>query len=90
MWYGPAFIKIKSISIGPQIGVQSVALVLVIYNERGMEGFMENNFTLGGNAGIAAGPIGRSCRWQVEMHLTRKTILHLPERKKWFNPPLLF
>lgn len=60
MWYGPAFIKIKSISIGPQIGVQSVALVLVIYNERGMEGFMENNFTLGGSAGIAAGPIGRS------------------------------
>jgi lipid-binding SYLF domain-containing protein len=60
LWYGPAFIKIKSISIGPQIGVQSVALVLVIYNERGMEGFMENNFTLGGSAGIAAGPIGRS------------------------------
>jgi len=31
-----------------------------------------------------------TCRWQVEMHLARKTILHLPERKKWFNPPLLF
>jgi hypothetical protein len=30
------------------------------------------------------------CRWQVEMHLARKTILHLPERKKWLNPPLLF
>jgi len=31
-----------------------------------------------------------SCKWQVEMHLARKTILHLLERKKWFNPPLLF
>ena len=30
------------------------------------------------------------CKWQVEMHLARKTILHLLERKKWFNPPLLF
>jgi len=30
------------------------------------------------------------CKWQVEMHLVRKTILHLLERKKWLNPPLLF
>lgn len=60
IWYGPAFVKIKSISIGPQIGIQSIALVLVISNERGMEGFMEDNFTLGGTASIAAGPLGRS------------------------------
>lgn len=60
IWYGPAFVKIKSISIGPQIGIQSIALVLVIFNERGMEGFMEDNFTLGGTASIAAGPLGRS------------------------------
>jgi len=60
LWYGPAFVEMKSISIGPQIGVQSVSLVLVIYNERGMEGFMEDNFTLGGSASIAAGPLGRS------------------------------
>jgi len=58
IWYGPAFVKIKSISIGPQIGIQSIALVLVISNERGMEGFMEDNFTLGGTASIAAGPLG--------------------------------
>jgi len=60
IWYGPAFVKIKSISVGPQIGIQSIALVLVISNERGMEGFMEDNFTLGGTASIAAGPLGRS------------------------------
>ena len=60
VWNGPAFIKIKSLSIGPQIGVQSVALVLVIYNDRGMEGFLKNNFTLGGSASIAVGPLGRT------------------------------
>jgi len=60
IWYGPAFAKIKSISVGPQIGVQSVALVLVIFNERGMEGFMKDNLILGGTASIAAGPLGRS------------------------------
>lgn len=60
LWYGPAFVKMKSVSIGPQIGVQSVALVLVIFNERGMEGFSENNFTLGGSVSVTAGPLGRS------------------------------
>ncbi len=60
IWYGPAFVKIKSISVGPQIGIQSIALVLVVSNERGMEGFMEDNFTLGGTASITAGPLGRS------------------------------
>jgi len=60
IWYGPAFVKIKSVSLGPQIGIQSIALVLVISNERGMEGFMEDNITLGGTASIAAGPLGRS------------------------------
>ncbi|MDP2945010.1 MAG: lipid-binding SYLF domain-containing protein [Atribacterota bacterium] len=60
IWYGPAFVKIKSISVGPQIGIQSIALVLVISNERGVEGFMEDNLTLGGTASIAAGPLGRS------------------------------
>jgi len=60
IWYGPAFVKIKSLSIGPQIGIQSIALVLVIFNERGLEGFMEDNLTLGGSVSIAAGPLGRS------------------------------
>jgi lipid-binding SYLF domain-containing protein len=60
IWYGPAFVKIKSVSVGPQIGIQSIALVLVISNERGMEGFMEDNLILGGTASIAAGPLGRS------------------------------
>ena len=51
---------------------------------------------LGAGCSVAAGiPSGSAliwefCKWQVEMHLARKTILHLPERKKWFNPPLLF
>jgi len=44
--------------------------------------------------GLPQGPayarILANCKRQVEMHLVRKTILHLLERKKWFNPPLLF
>ncbi|MGI6038300.1 MAG: lipid-binding SYLF domain-containing protein [Limnochordia bacterium] len=58
-WYGPAFIGIRGMSYGLQIGVQSVALVLVIANERGLESFHGGNFKLGGDVSIAAGPLGR-------------------------------
>ena len=70
IWYGPAFIKIKSLSIGPQIGIQSIALVLVIANERGIEGFMEDNLTLGGSISIAAGPLGRSLSADTDYKFT--------------------
>lgn len=69
IWYGPAFIEIKSLSLGPQMGIQSVALVLVISNERGMEGFLENNLTLGGNISIAVGPLGRSLSADTDLKM---------------------
>ena len=59
-WYGPAFMGINGASIGFQIGLQSVGLVLVITNEQGLRAFTGgNSFKLGADASIAAGPIGR-------------------------------
>ena len=58
-WYGPSFVTIAGASWGLQIGAQSIALVLVITNDRGLEGFMGNNVKLGGDIAIAAGPVGR-------------------------------
>ena len=59
-WSGPAFIGISGASIGFQIGVQSVGLVLVITNEEGLHAFTGgNSFKLGADVAIAAGPVGR-------------------------------
>ena len=58
-WYGPSFVTIAGASWGLQIGAQSIALVLVITNDRGLEGFKSNNVKLGGDLAIAAGPVGR-------------------------------
>ncbi|HCA40435.1 MAG TPA: hypothetical protein DEP01_02280 [Aminobacterium sp.] len=58
-WYGPSFATIAGASWGLQIGAESIGLVLVITNERGLEGFKGNNFKLGGDIGVAAGPVGR-------------------------------
>ena len=59
-WSGPAFMGINGASIGFQIGVQSVGLVLVITNEQGLRAFTGgNSFKLGADVAIAAGPVGR-------------------------------
>lgn len=57
-WFGPNFVTISGASLGFQVGVQSTALVLIIMNDRGMQGFTEGKFTLGGDVAAAAGPVG--------------------------------
>ncbi|NMB47183.1 MAG: lipid-binding SYLF domain-containing protein [Firmicutes bacterium] len=69
-WYGPNFISIKGVSYGLQFGVQSTALILVINNEEGMESFRgSQKFTLGGDIGIAAGPVGRQAGASTDVEL---------------------
>ncbi len=59
-WFGPLFVKLSGLSIGAQIGIQNVGLVLVLMNEDSVKSFTSSNVTLGGNVSIAAGPMGRS------------------------------
>jgi len=68
-WYGPSFVTITGLSWGPQIGVQSTSLVLVITNERGLKGFQEGKITLGGELSVAAGPVGRHAEAGTDVEL---------------------
>jgi len=59
-WSDPVFITFTGGSVGPQIGVQSVDLVLV-FKHKGVLAKVENgDFTIGGDASAAAGPVGRT------------------------------
>lgn len=59
-WNGPSFASLVGGSIGFQIGVKEVGLVLVITNENGIQAFTGGkSFKLGGDVSIAAGPLGR-------------------------------
>ena len=59
-WSDPVFITLNGGSIGFQIGVQSVDLVLV-FRHKGVLTKVENgDFTIGGGISAAAGPVGRS------------------------------
>lgn len=59
-WSQPAFIKLTGGSIGFQAGVQSSDVVLVFRNDRNLENIVNGKFTLGADAGVAAGPVGRN------------------------------
>ncbi len=61
-WSYPVFIKLGGGSLGWQIGAQSVDLILIFRTRRSVEGFLKGRFTLGADASVAAGPVGRSAR----------------------------
>lgn len=59
-WSAPSFITLTGGSIGLQAGIQSSDIVLVFNSPRGLEGIVNGDFTLGADAGVAAGPVGRN------------------------------
>ena len=59
-WSAPAFFKIGGGSFGAQIGGQKIDYIMLIMNEGGLKGLLEDKFELGGEASVAAGPVGRS------------------------------
>jgi lipid-binding SYLF domain-containing protein len=59
-WSNPSFVTLTGGSIGFQAGVQSSDIVLVFRSDRGLESIVNGKFTLGADAGVAAGPVGRS------------------------------
>ena len=59
-WSAPAYFEIKGGSVGLQIGGQSTDFVLLIMNEGGMKSLLSDKFELGGEASVAAGPVGRT------------------------------
>jgi lipid-binding SYLF domain-containing protein len=58
-WSAPAFFNINGGSFGPQIGAQKTDYVFLIMNQDGVDGLLNDKFELGGEAGVAAGPVGR-------------------------------
>ncbi len=59
-WSAPAFLNMAGGSIGFQIGGSKTDYILLIMNDKGMKGLMEDKFELGGEGSVAAGPVGRT------------------------------
>jgi lipid-binding SYLF domain-containing protein len=68
-WSAPVFMQVGKGSWGLQIGAQSIDLVLLVMNASGMEKMLRNKVTLGAEASIAGGPVGRDARAATDVQM---------------------
>jgi lipid-binding SYLF domain-containing protein len=68
-WSNPSYITITGGSIGFQAGVQSTDVVLVFRSKRGVDQIVNGKFTLGADAAVAAGPVGRNAQASTDAQL---------------------
>jgi len=68
-WSRPSFVRITGGSFGLQIGAQATDFILVFSNRKAAERLTEDKFTLGGDASIAAGPVGRTASAGTDIKL---------------------
>lgn len=68
-WSNPTFVSLTGGSIGFQAGVQSTDVVLVFRTRRGVDSVVNGKFTLGADASVAAGPVGRTAAASTDAQL---------------------
>src|SRR5262245_28696917 len=59
-WDSPVFLRGGGGSVGPQIGASSTDYFMLLMNDDSVEALMKDKFELGGEAAVAAGPVGRN------------------------------
>ncbi len=66
-WSAPAAMRIEGGSFGFQIGGQETDIILLVMSQKGMDRLTSSKFTLGGDASVAAGPVGRTTTAQTDV-----------------------
>ncbi len=68
-WSAPAIFTVAGGSFGWQIGGQATDIILLVMSERGLDGILQSKFKLGGDASVAAGPLGRDVEASTDLQL---------------------
>jgi len=68
-WSAPASIRVEGGSVGFQIGGTSTDVVMLVMSQRGMDKLTQDKFTLGADAAVAAGPVGRNAQAATDLQL---------------------
>lgn len=73
-WSAPAYFDMKGGSFGLQIGAQATDFVLLFMNDKGMGSLLKNKFEMGGDASVAAGPVGRAASASTDLALNAEIL----------------
>lgn len=79
-WTAPAAIKVEGGSFGFQIGGQETEVVMLVMNQKGMDRLLSTKFTLGADASVAAGPVGRNAAAKTDAALTAEILSYSRSR----------
>jgi SH3 domain-containing YSC84-like protein 1 len=73
-WAAPGTVRMEGGSFGFQIGGSETDVILLVMNDRGVKRLLSSQFTLGGEASVAAGPVGRSTRADTDALMTAEML----------------
>jgi lipid-binding SYLF domain-containing protein len=81
-WGNPVFVTLTGGSVGLQVGVQATDMFLVIKNRRSLDRIMRGNgkLTLGADASVAAGPLGRQASADTDAQLRAEILSYSRNR----------
>lgn len=68
-WSNPGFLTLTGGSFGAQIGAQEIDLVLIVMNKSGVQNLLRNEFKIGADASVAAGPVGRGAEASTDIQM---------------------
>lgn len=79
-WGLPKFITLTGGSIGWQAGAQATDVILVFRTQKSVEGLLNGKFTLGADAAVAAGPVGRRAEASTDAKLQAEILSYSRSR----------
>lgn len=79
-WRAPVFVSMTGGSVGWQIGIQASDVVLVFRTKRSVEGMLRGKFTVGADAAVAAGPVGREMSAATDVQLKAEILSYSRSR----------
>jgi SH3 domain-containing YSC84-like protein 1 len=79
-WRAPAFISVTGGSVGWQAGIQATDLVLVFKTRGSVTGLLRGRFTIGADASVAAGPVGRQASAGTDAQLKAEILSYSRSR----------
>ena len=72
-WVGPAFYDLATASVGFQAGLEVSEAIIVVMTDKGLNSLMGTTFKIGGDASIAAGPVGAGAKSTITADLVSFT-----------------
>lgn len=73
-WSAPGAVRVEGLSFGLQLGGSETDVIMLVMNQRGVDRLLMSKFTLGADASVAGGPVGRTATAETDALLTAEIL----------------